>query len=119
MNSNGAARTARTPGASPTALGVVTVAVLTLLAVVAAACASSEPSPVATAPVAPEPPPAEPAPAPEPPATPEPPAATTAASGSNDLPAVTVVDVVSGESLVLSSLAPANRPILVWFWAPH
>ena len=97
---------------------------LALAAVVAAACVGTEPAQVSTAPVAPEPPPAEPAPAPEPPAAeppaaPEPPAATTAASGSNDLPAVTVVDVVSGESLVLSSLAPADRPILVWFWAPH
>ena len=101
------------------------VAVLALAAVVAAACAGTEPAQVSTAPVAPEPPPAEPAPAPEspaapePPATPEPPAATTGAPGPNDLPAITVVDVVSGESLVLSSLAPADRPILVWFWAPH
>ena len=47
------------------------------------------------------------------------PSAVPAPVGANELPAVTVVDVVSGESLLLSSLAPANRPNLVWFWAPH
>ncbi len=103
---------------------------LALAAVVAAACAGTEPSRVATAPVAPEPPPADPPPAPEPPADPPPPPAdpppaadppppTTAAAEPNDLPDVTVIDVAGGESLVLSSLAPADRPILVWFWAPH
>ena len=73
----------------------MTVAVLALAAVVAAACAGSEPSQAAPAPAAQE------------------------AAGGNALPPVTVVDVVSGESLALSSLAPADRPILVWFWAPH
>lgn len=79
------------------------VAVLAVAAA-AAACAGTESAPVATAP-------ADPPPAPE-----SPPAET---AGANDLPAVKVVDVVSGESLVLSSLAPADRPILLWFWAPH
>lgn len=37
----------------------------------------------------------------------------------NDLPEVTVIDVASGESLVMASLAPADRPILVWTYAPH
>ena len=72
--------------------------------VMAAACADSEPSQVSSPPAAP---PADPAPAPAP------------RDPVNDLPAVTVVNVVSGESLVLSSLAPADRPILAWFWAPH
>ena len=47
------------------------------------------------------------------------PSAVPASVDANEFPAVTVVDVVSGESLLLSSLAPADRPILVWFWAPH
>lgn len=90
------------------------VAVLAVAAAVAAACGGADSAPVATAPAPPADPPAapEPSPAPESP----PPAD---AAGGNDLPAVTVVDVASGESLVLSSLAPADRPILLWFWAPH
>ncbi|MDE0652871.1 MAG: hypothetical protein OXI26_04420 [bacterium] len=77
-------------------------------AVMLAACGGGEQSQVSTAAPA-----ADPTPPPEP-APPAPPAAP-----GNDLPGVTVVDVVSGESLVLSSLAPADRPILAWFWAPH
>ena len=79
-------------------------AVLAATALMTAACAGSEPSQVSAPPAAP---PADPAPAPAP------------ADPANDLPAVTVVNVVSGESSVLSSLAPADRPILLWFWAPH
>lgn len=45
--------------------------------------------------------------------------ASTAPADRNDLPEVTVIDVVSGESLVLASLAPADRPILVWTYEPH
>lgn len=115
MNSNGASRTAGTAGTPHRSPGVVTVAALALAAVMAASCAGSEPSQVATAPAQP---PADPPPAPaQPPADPAP-AAQEAADG-NALPSVTVIDVVSGESLVLSSLAPADRPILAWFWAPH
>lgn len=77
---------------------------LAVATVMAAACADGEPSQVSSPPAAP---PADPAPAPAP------------RDPANDLPAVTVVDVVSGESFVLSSLAPADRPILAWFWAPH
>jgi len=77
---------------------------LAAAAVMAAACAGSEPSQVSSPPAAP---PADPAPAPAP------------RDPANDIPAVTVVNVVSGESFVLSSLAPADRPILAWFWAPH
>lgn len=40
-------------------------------------------------------------------------------AGRNDLPSVTVLDVASGESVDLRSLAPAPLPMLVWFWAPH
>ena len=73
--------------------------VLAIVAIVAAACGGDEPSPAP--PVAPEP---------------APPAAD---AGPNTLPDVTVLDVASGESVVVSSLAPADRPILVWVWAPH
>ncbi|MCE2532317.1 MAG: hypothetical protein J4F44_07650 [Acidimicrobiia bacterium] len=102
MNEKGANRLAR-PSVSSRKTRFLVV-VLAVAAVMAAACSGSEPSQVSTQPAAP---PADPAPAP--------------ASGdpANDLPEVTVVNVVSGESLVLSSLAPADRPILAWFWAPH
>lgn len=41
------------------------------------------------------------------------------ASGGGDLPDVEVVDIATGEKLALTSLVPAQRPLLVWFWAPH
>lgn len=37
----------------------------------------------------------------------------------SDLPDVTMLRVSTGEELRLSSLAPASRPLLLWFWAPH
>lgn len=37
----------------------------------------------------------------------------------SDLPDVTVLDVHTGDRVTLASLAPADRPILLWFWAPH
>lgn len=37
----------------------------------------------------------------------------------SDLPDVTILRVSTGEELNLSSLAPASRPLLLWFWAPH
>jgi len=101
VNENSAIRLANPSAPSRmTRLLVVLAAAL----VVAAACAGSEQSQVSTPPAAP---PADPAPAPAP------------GDPVNDLPEVTVVNVVSGESIVLSSLAPADRPILAWFWAPH
>lgn len=102
MNETSAIRLAR-PSVSARKARLVVV-VLAIAAVMAAACAGSEPAQVSTPPAAP---PADPAPAPAP------------GDPVNDLPAVTVVNVVSGESFVLSSLAPADRPILAWFWAPH
>ena len=42
-----------------------------------------------------------------------------AAPIDSDLPDVAVQRVSTGEELVLSSLAPASRPLLLWFWAPH
>lgn len=46
-------------------------------------------------------------------------ASSTATSSQSDLPAVEVVDVVTGASLELTELASSDRPILLWFWAPH
>lgn len=36
----------------------------------------------------------------------------------SDLPEVVVVDLGGGEQY-LPALAPSDRPILLWFWAPH
>lgn len=35
------------------------------------------------------------------------------------LPRVEVVDVTADRPVELSSLLPADRPLLLWFWAPH
>ncbi|MEM7286348.1 MAG: hypothetical protein AAF480_08360 [Actinomycetota bacterium] len=40
-------------------------------------------------------------------------------AGENQLPEVEVVDLASGDNVLLSSFAPADRPIVLWFWAPH
>lgn len=40
-------------------------------------------------------------------------------AGENQLPAVEVVDLATGDTVLLSSFAPADRPIVLWFWAPH
>ncbi len=42
-----------------------------------------------------------------------------AADAPSPLPAVNVVDVTSGETVALDSLLPADKPTLVWMWAPH
>lgn len=76
------------------------------------------PPPPETPPPPPEAPPPPPDP-PQPPPDPPPPPPTTRVVGPNDLPASTVVDVFSGEDVVLASFAPADRPIFVWVWAPH
>ena len=39
--------------------------------------------------------------------------------GTSDIPAVTVRDVASGDEFALGSVVPSERPVLVWFWAPH
>ena len=43
----------------------------------------------------------------------------TSAPIDSDLPDVTLQRVSTGEDLLLSSLAPSDRPLLLWFWAPH
>lgn len=35
------------------------------------------------------------------------------------LPAVDVRDILSGETVSVASLVPSDRPVLLWFWAPH
>mgnify|MGYP003543254294 CR=1 FL=1 len=35
------------------------------------------------------------------------------------LPDVVVNDVAAGTEVSLRTLAPSDRPILLWFWAPH
>lgn len=35
------------------------------------------------------------------------------------LPATVVTNVGDGEKVDFSEIAPSDRPILLWFWAPH
>ena len=35
------------------------------------------------------------------------------------IPEVDVVDLATGDTINLASFAPSDRPILLWFWAPH
>lgn len=63
-------------------------------------------------------------PATEPDDEPEPEAPTAepepeAPAGPNDLPAVVVRDVATGDEVDLSSFAPGELPFVVWFYAPH
>lgn len=50
-------------------------------------------------------------------------AAGTAAAGPSNaaspLPDVEVLDVTSGERVQLAGYLPAEKPTLVWLWAPH
>ncbi len=84
-------------------------AIAACLAVTAVACGDSTDGPE-TAP--PEAPPAQ-APAPEPTAE------TTAPAPASDLPSVDLVDVGTGATVNLASFAPADQPLVLWFWAPH
>ena len=38
---------------------------------------------------------------------------------SVDLPAIEVVELASGDTVPLPSLATSGRPTVLWFWAPH
>lgn len=49
----------------------------------------------------------------------EPGAAASGAESASPLPAVDVVDVATGETVALAGLLPADKPVLVWMWAPH
>jgi hypothetical protein len=35
------------------------------------------------------------------------------------IPDVSVLEVASGDEFSLGSIVPSERPVLVWFWAPH
>jgi PBP1b-binding outer membrane lipoprotein LpoB len=36
-----------------------------------------------------------------------------------DIPDVPVQDVETGAEISLTSIVPAEQPVLLWFWAPH
>ncbi|WP_420432726.1 hypothetical protein [Candidatus Poriferisocius sp.] len=38
---------------------------------------------------------------------------------ASDLPSVDVVNVATGATVNLASFAQADRPLVLWFWAPH
>lgn len=40
-------------------------------------------------------------------------------TATSPLPAVDVLDVVSGETVQLAGFLPAAKPTLVWMWAPN
>lgn len=46
-------------------------------------------------------------------------AVTSGAAAVKALPAVPLTDVASGKASSLADLIPADRPTLVWAWAPH
>ena len=46
-------------------------------------------------------------------------APTTTAALSSPLPSIEVLDVATGKRVQLATFLPSNRPVLVWFWAPH
>lgn len=50
---------------------------------------------------------------------PAPPAAPAGDRSASILPSVEMSDVARGTTVDLASLIPAQRPVLLWFWAPH
>ena len=90
-------------------------AIAACLALTAVACGDSTDGPETAPPEAPPPTEAPPAQAP----APEPTAETTAPAPASDLPSVDLVDVGTGATVNLASFAPADQPLVLWFWAPH
>ena len=41
------------------------------------------------------------------------------ASAAGDVPALDMIDVYTGETVNLQSVAGSQTPLLLWFWAPH
>lgn len=41
------------------------------------------------------------------------------ATDDSRVPAVRVLSVPSGEEIDLAAAVPDDRPVLLWFWAPH
>ena len=85
------------------------------LALGATACGDNVDSPE-TAPT--EAPASTEAPATQAPA-PEPATESAASAPESDLPSVELVDVATGANVNLASFAPADRHLVLWFWAPH
>ncbi len=84
--------------------------------------AGSSPDPAAAAGAARTPAPGPAAPADRPAAAPTPPGAPAPppTSGPNGaLPSLPVYDVATGAKVDLARVPPPDRPMLVWFWAPH
>ncbi len=90
-------------------------AIAVCLALSAAACGDSSDSPE-TAPI--ESPTSTEASATQESAT-EPAPESAAPAPASDLPSVEVVDVATGATVNLASFAPADKPLVLWFWAPH
>ena len=90
-------------------------AIAVCLALSAAACGDSSDSPDTAPAEAPAPTeaPTTQAPAPEP--APE----TAAPAPASDLPSVDLVNVATGATVNLAGFAPADQPLVLWFWAPH
>ena len=38
---------------------------------------------------------------------------------ASDLPSVEIIDVATGATVNLAGFAPSDRPLVLWFWAPH
>lgn len=102
--------TSDSPPAAPTTVAATTVAPATTAAPAAAVTTAAPAAAPATA------------------ATTAAPAVTTAAPAvtaapaapfENPLPQLIVKDVVANADFELSSLLPADKPVLLWFWAPH
>ena len=53
------------------------------------------------------------------PTTGDTPADTAALTGVSDLPDVEMINLNTGETVQLASYAPADKPIVLWFWAPY
>lgn len=88
-------------------------AVAACLAMVAVACGGGDDSPAESSPAS------TPAPAPT-----QEPAIESAPEGAapapaSDLPSVDLVNVDTGATVNLASFAPSDRPLVLWFWAPH
>lgn len=98
-------------------------ATLILVAVILGGCSSAEPATRPMPTLAEKGPITEAVPPPSPstslvPRNSQPAPETSTGSTPSDLPDVTVVDLAGGE-FRLASLAPSDRPIVLWFWAPH
>ncbi|MCY3910572.1 MAG: hypothetical protein OXF99_03610 [bacterium] len=96
-----------------TRIKIVALAAALTLVVTACSGGDSNPETALTEAPAPTQAPATQAPAPEP--------ATESAAPvpASDLPSVELVDIATGANVNLASFAPSDRPLVLWFWAPH